>query len=182
MSGRSAMLDLARRTVSTVGARDFENELGAVVDDMVDAANGIEFVFDAEENNRLGKADQSYDGELRLVNKSPTELRRMLASERDPAERQAIETAMEAWSAMGGYGFGIEAGYVDRGEPREAIVAGSLLEVASGAERVAWPSVRGRLSVDAPVAAEPDIDYDMFDYDMLREWASAEPLPDDGWY
>jgi len=183
------MLELARGTVATVGDGDHEQgSFPEKMDFVIDAVDEIEFVYDPEEDEGWGKADQEYDGELRHVNKPPTVLRRMAASEPAEGEVAAIQAAMRAWAVMQpgmrGAGGGVEAGSVDRGEPREAIMASSMMELASSAERVAWPSVGGTLSTDCPASGGGGrfLGLDVIDYETLEEVAREHPLEDDDWY
>ena len=79
--------------------------------------------------------DQSYSGEYRYANKSPTELRRMIEVETDPVEKERMIWTMEQWQKRGraidpDAPRPIGAGEPGRGEPREVKVVESVTELA----------------------------------------------------
>jgi hypothetical protein len=87
-----------------------------------------------------GVADQDYGGEFRYVNKSPQELRRLLASETDPVERDAIEWTLlvfqvKGWAA-GNDAKATTAGEPYRGEPKVAASPDSIREMVEGRQPV----------------------------------------------
>jgi hypothetical protein len=181
MNGNSTVLDFVRRQA---GREDFQPE-------------GV-FPADPEEQAEFGKADQEYDGGLRYVNIPPNVLRGMLESEVDPGEAEAIRTALMAWGKMSpkaGVGTGvIVAGETETEEPRKAVMARSIMDVARGTERVSWPSVIGGMGEGIPASyGEPSsgrsggrfLGWDIIDYEALSEWQEAEPLPaseDEDWF
>jgi hypothetical protein len=173
MNSNSIMLDYVKRQS---GREDFQPE-------------GV-FPADPEEQEEFGKADQEYDGSLRLVNKPPNVLREMMASENDPKEVEAIRTALAAWDHMSPKGRGSpEAGEPGRGEPRVAVFASSIRDVARGGERVAWPSVMGAIGPDgrqttgSPHTGGMFLGLDIIDYAALEEWQTEAPLPDEeSWF
>ena len=102
------------------------------------------FEPDPAEVEKWGRADQSYNGEWRYINKTPMELRRLLETEQDPQEIEAIQLALDYWACaekgkMVGGGAGCEVGEPYRGEAREVATLTSIraMERKEGAmERV----------------------------------------------
>ena len=135
-----------------------------------------------------GKADQSYDGEYRYVNLSPTKLSRMLeAGDLPESERPAVELAMSFWRAKSPGG--CEAGYVDRGEPKQAHVVTNLRECIASNGRDSQVFSRGLLSFDTPQTPLQGeggrfLALDIIDYDLLQAREQQEgPVQDKGdWY
>ena len=76
----------------------------------------------------LAKA-RDYNGEFRYVNKSPTELKRLLETETRPEELEAIELALRYWRSQDPLP-GTTAGEPYRGEPKVAITADSISALA----------------------------------------------------
>jgi len=119
MSDNDSMLDLARRT-----CQDAEecNPTG-------------EFPRPNEEG--FGKADDTYNGEYRYVNLGPAKIRAMLKEETDPDEVKALRTAMAYWASKApARSGGNEGGEPYRGEPREAIHAESMSDLAKDVKPV----------------------------------------------
>lgn len=168
------MLDLVRRTCD--GAHDMPDFEGVYEPDPVQVAAWQEH-----------EAEQ-YNGELRLVNIGPQEVRDRLQRETDPAEKEALKAAEQYWQNAGGYaveGF-TEAGSVYRGEEREAVLASSMRELASAVEPTSSVAVMGTLasggvsSESAPVDAGDYVDRGIVDWDMLL---SMGPLPEtESWF
>lgn len=112
-------------------------------------------------------ADQQYNGEFRYVNLGPARVRRLLESETDADERQALMTALEFWTRKGP-AREVSAGQPYRGEKREAVYAESMAALASNVKPVEHIFVGPALSIGgaaAAVGASPD--GDIFDWDML---------------
>lgn len=102
------------------------------------------FEPDPAEVEKWGRADQSYEGQWRYVNKSPMELRRMLETEEDADEIEAIQAALEYWAHVSrgkkvSGGAGCDIGEPYRGEAIEVAMPTSMsaIERREGAmERV----------------------------------------------
>ena len=86
-----------------------------------------------EESERLWQETlanaRKYNDEFRYVNKSPTELGRLLLTEDSPEELEAINLALQYWNSKSPKS-GTTAGEPYRGEPKETITAESILELA----------------------------------------------------
>jgi hypothetical protein len=187
---RSAMLDLCRSTVSTTADRD--HECGVNPEKMYSAnqaIEGIEFAYDPEAAKGYGKAHQEHDtDEWRHVNKPPTVLRRMLATETDPSERTAIKLAMRRWGCKSEAEIAAVAAPMDRGEPKVARMVENLREAATGNDRDTHVGVRGTMSVDKPQTGAVGegggfLDLGIFDFEWLMRSMRSDPLPvEDGWY
>jgi len=167
------MLDLVRRTCDDAqGMPDFE---------------GV-YEPDPEEVRKWQEREaETYGGELRYVNLGPQEVRRRLEAESDPGELTALRTAEEYWQRAGGYASGgMEAGSVDKGEEREAIMAGSMRELATAVSPVSHVQVMGSLGAGGiPTHSEPTtpdnyVDRGIIDWDFLL---ASGPAPEsDDWF
>jgi hypothetical protein len=79
-----------------------------------------------------------YNGEMRCVNLGPAKVKSLLATETDPAEREALTYAFDFWSRNGGYAKNPEdLGWVHRGEPREAIHT-TMQDIHANLDPVRW--------------------------------------------
>ena len=90
-----------------------------------------EFQPDPDQVNQFGTADQEDDGKYRYANKSPQELRRLLAAETNPVERDALEWTLlvfqaKKWASDPNDPKATRAGEPYRGEPREAATPASM--------------------------------------------------------
>ena len=170
MQANSSMLGLVRSTCEFVSKKD--------------TYTGV-FEPDPEEVEAWRQEpDTTYDGCWRYVNLGPMEVKRKLAIEQDPEERQALMKACEFWGANGGYSSQFEAGTVDRGEPRQARHVKSMRE-AVGSERVQHITTRGMLSVDMPSSSASGgrfLGLDVIDYDLLLDQMSTAGLPEGEWF
>jgi len=169
---RSSMLDLVRRTCDDArGMADFE---GVYEPDPEQVAEWQE--REAEE----------YGGELRFVNLGPMEVKRRLESGADPEDMEALEYAEAYWRKAGGYAGQMEAGCVDRGEAREAIIARSMSELAASVNPVAAVTVMGNLRPGGiPELGEPLEPGEYRDSGII-DWGhllSQGPLPEtEDWF
>ena len=188
---RSAMLDLVRKTVSIV--KDQDHEDGSFPEKMNfanEAVEDIEFVYDPETDKGYGKAQQEHGDEWRHVNKPPTVLRRMLATEEDPEERSAIELAMKRWGCPSEDVLDAVAAKPYKGESRVAKQVKSLSECLSDGHRASHVEVRGsidytgRQSMDDGSTGEGGrfLDLGLFDFEYLMREMQSDPLPVEGWY
>ena len=173
------MLDLVRRTCD--GARGMPDFEGVYEPDPEQVKAWQE--QEAEE----------YGGELRYVNLGPQEVIRRLEAEADPGERAALQAAEQYWQRAGGYASSgwTEAGSVFRGEPREAVFATSMSELAEAVSPVAHIGVMGALgaggipTMSEPTTPENYVDRGTIDWDFLLGCGAAptpDPLTDDDWY
>lgn len=170
------MLDLVRRTCD--GARGMPDFEGVYEPDP-------EQVREWQEREAEG-----YGGELRYVNLGPQEVLRRLEAESDPREKAALQAAEQYWQRAGGYASGaMEAGSVFRGEPREAVRAGSMRELADAVSPVAHVAVLGGLGAGGvPRMSEPTtpdnyVDRGTIDWDFLLGCGRPpEPEGEDDWF
>jgi len=174
---RSSMLDLVRRTCD--GARGMPDFDGVYEPDP-------ERVREWQEREA-----EEYGGELRYVNLGPQEVLRRLGAESDPGEIAALRTAEEYWQKAGGYAVSgwTEAGSVFRGEPREAIHATSMQELAQAVTPVEHVTVVGELGaggiskMSEPSTPDNYVDRGTIDWDLLLGCGQApEPVGDDDWF
>ena len=129
---------------------------------------------------------ETYGGELRFVNLGPQEVKRRLEAGADPKEITALETAYSYWQGAGGYAGSMEAGSVFRGEPREAVHANSMQELAAAVTPVSHVTVMGGLraggipSMSDPVKTGEYRDTGIIDWGHLL---GQEPLPEtEDWF
>jgi hypothetical protein len=127
-----------------------------------------EFAPDTHEPNQ---PDQEYRGEFRFVNLGPQKLRQ-IAAHAPQVDQAAVQTALRAWAKMSP-NMGIEAGEPYRGEPRQAIVAGSMRELVANLKPVKYVTV-GSLSptgtgIMSPSGSSEPHWLGIFDFDVLQE-------------
>lgn len=162
---RASMLDLVRRTCDD--ARGLDSFEGVYEPDPDQVA--------AWENQEA----EEYGGEFRFVNVPPTRLAHMVEMDNNPDDQKAMEVALTFWRGQGG---GAEAGEPYRGEPREAIVATSMRELAAAVSPVSHVFLGGTLraggmpSMGEPVGHGEYRDLGVIDWGLLM---SMGPLPDD---
>jgi len=174
MSQRSSMLDLVRRTCDDAhGMPDFE---GVYEPDP-------EHVKAWEEPLSRDAGDKG-----KFVNLGPARVKALLRTATNPDDVAALQVAFGYWQKNGGYAANSdELGWVDRGEPRQAVMASSMAELAAAVEPVEHVTVSGSLvaggmpSVGGPGSFRG---LDVIDYGMLMQWGEASPLPetDDDWF
>ena len=177
MSQRSSMLELVRRTC----------------DDALDMPD-FEGVYEPEPEQVRAwqeREAETYGGELRYVNLGPQEVIRRLEAESDPVEKVALQAAERYWQRAGGYAASgyTEAGSVFRSEPREAVYANSMSELAQAVAPVSHVTVMGVLGAGGiPTMSEPTtpgnyVDRGVIDWDFLLGHGSVpEPQTDDDWF
>ena len=108
----------------------------------------------------MNDLDQQYHGEFRYVNLGPSKIRAKLASEQDPAERTALQTALNFWKQKQPSGAG--AGQPFRGDKREAVHAESMLALGKAVKPDTHVFVRGEMNAtDAPMGEGGVIDFDL---------------------
>lgn len=167
MSQRSSMLDLVRRTCD--GAADMD---------------GFEGVYepDPEQVREWQEREpETYSGEFRFVNLPPQEIDRRIEQEDDPDELEALRLARSFWGGSSG----IEAGYVDRGDEREAIYASSMKEISDNVSPQGQFESFGRLSTGGGSFSENGMGFDpgVIDWDMLIGMGPPpEPTSGDSWF
>jgi len=123
-----------------------------------------EFAPDFHEPNQ---PDQEYRGEFRFVNAGPQKLREMIAKI-SPADLQAAQLALKAWGKMSSPMFGTEMGEPYRGEPRQAIVAKSMSELAANVRPVEHVFARSLTAIGTMPDGEPNW-LGIFNFDELTE-------------
>jgi hypothetical protein len=131
---------------------------------------------------------QEYGGEFRYINLGPAKVAKMMesiGSMADPGEREALQVAHRYWGMKKGYSAKPEdLGWVHRGEPREAVRAASMRELASGGNRVSHVSVMGSLRKSGPPGGssggEPGELLGIIDFDWLTQEMPAEPMDEIG--
>lgn len=133
ISQRSSMLDLVRRTCDDArGMADFE---------------GVYEPDPEQVESWQNQEAETYGGEFRFVNLGPAEVKRRVESAENPEDMEALRIAESFWQKAGGYSGQMEAGYVDRGDAREAIRAGSMSELAASVKPAAVVTAMGSLEV-----------------------------------
>jgi len=143
----------------------------------------LDFEGEFEEDPEVQRAweqplSQEYHGEGRFVNMGPAGLRRMEANGVAPEDQQAFDIAQRYWGKNNGFATeAMEAGWVEQGEPREAIVAQSMVALGRAVSPVAHIFVHGALSI----GGMPSINYNdepswcgIFDFNLL-----AMDIPDE---
>ena len=110
----------------------------------------------------MSDLDQQYHGEFRYVNLGPSKIRAMLVSEKDPAERTALETALNFWKQK--QQSGTVAGPPFRGEKREAVHADSMLALGRDVRPEEHVFVRGEMRATGLSDGEGGI----IDFDILE--------------
>ena len=166
----SSVLELARRTCDFIPSdTEYEGEFHPDPD-----------VVEAWRQ----EPDQNYDGRWKYVNLGPEEVRRRIEADHPDEEHFALKVAYDFWCANDGYSSAIEAGTVDRGEPREARVANSMMELTGG-ERVSHVMTLGAISAE-PTGVSRDgkfLGLDVIDYGFLLGAAQEEGIPqNDDWF
>jgi len=172
-----SMLDLVRRTGGQGRSvqTDYDEELNAIP-----PVFEVDFGEDEAQAEHL-KPPEPYGGQFRFCSLNPEEVRRRLASNTNPADQEALEVAEGYWRGAGAYAANPEdLGHVYRGEPREAIQALSMAELAASVSPVAaiipGASLRagGIPSVGDPVGPGDYRDSGIVDWDLLL---GMGPLP-----
>lgn len=159
---RSAMLDYVK---GRFGRQDYEVE--------------GEFIPEPQEEPE----PYEYNGEFRYVNLGPAKVRRLLETEKDPRELQALETARRYWAMKSPMEFDpSNMGWVHRGEPRQAIQAESMAQLASEVKPVQHIFLQGALTTEAPYGGTQK-NWELgsiIDFDSLVGMAPNEPMDEIG--
>lgn len=163
------MFDLVRRTCD--GARG-----------LVD----FEGVYSEQVRERQEAEAEEYGGEFRFVNLGPAQVKRMMEAGVAEEDREALGHAYEYWMMAGGYAGNMEAGSVDRGDAREAIVVKSMGELAKAVSPVSHVRVMGGMSAGGVPTMSEAVDGDGYVDRGIIDWSlllSQGPLPEtEDWF